>query len=78
MPWQRTVWKVSREKQERRKGCQAGIGSWQVKMELKARVKWVKKGQRSLQTGWEQGGSDSSRKVLQAEDLDEDLNQAAG
>lgn len=31
VPRQRTVWKVSRKKQEREKGCQAGVGSWLVK-----------------------------------------------
>lgn len=49
-----------------------------MKKEVTAGVKWVEKGQRSWQTGWELGGSDSSLKALQAEDVDEDLSQVVG
>lgn len=72
VPWQRTVWKESREKQERGKGCQAGVGSWLVKREVEAGVKWVKKRQMSCRQAGIKEEDDSSLKVLQAEDLDED------
>lgn len=75
VPWQRTVWKVSREKQEREKGCQAGVGScwWKERWKLG----WRRGRGACRQAGNKEEG-DSSLKVLQVEDLDEDLNQVAG